>query len=125
MVLDGAHGDGSRSARRHAGFVNPPLTRKPAVRGAGDWYPPSGIPAPTVVDIAGDGRPEIIDAVPVRRNARAAVRIAVDLANRGAITRSEAASYAGRSMGRNTAAGHMRAAVRSGIPDRTPNARAS
>jgi hypothetical protein len=64
MVLDGAHGDGSRSARRHAGFVNPPLTRKPAVRGSGDWYPPSGIPAPTVVDIAGDARPEIIAPVP-------------------------------------------------------------
>ena len=42
-----------------------------------------------------------------------------------AITRSEAASYAGRSIGRNTAPGHLRAAVLSGIPDRTPNARAS
>ena len=45
-----------RSARRHAGFVTLPLSGKPAVRPDGDWYPPSGIPAPTVVDIAGDGR---------------------------------------------------------------------
>jgi len=64
MVLDGAHGDGSRSAMRHRGFQNPPLSRKPAVRGAGDWYPPSGVPAPTVVDITGDARPEIVASVP-------------------------------------------------------------
>jgi hypothetical protein len=64
MVLDGAHGDGSRSARRHRGFGTPILTRKPAVRRAGDWYPPDGIPAPTVVNILGDGRPEIVAAVP-------------------------------------------------------------
>jgi pyruvate,orthophosphate dikinase len=37
-----------------------------------------------------DGRVAVVDAVPVRRNARAAVRIAVDLANAGAISRSEA-----------------------------------
>jgi pyruvate,orthophosphate dikinase len=37
-----------------------------------------------------DGRLSILDAVPVRRNARASVRIAVDLANLGAITRGEA-----------------------------------
>ena len=64
VVLDGAQGDGSRSARRHAGFVNPPLTRKPAVRASGDYYPPSAIPAPAVVDITGDGRPEIVASVP-------------------------------------------------------------
>ena len=64
MVLDGAHGDGSRSARRHPGFTKPPLSGKPAVRPSGDWYPPSGIPAPTVVDIAGDARPEIVASVP-------------------------------------------------------------
>jgi hypothetical protein len=63
-VLDGAQGDGSRSAMRHPGFVRPPLSRKPAVRGGGDYYPPSGIPAPTVVDITGDGRPEIVAPVP-------------------------------------------------------------
>ena len=64
MVLDGAQGDGSRSARRHPGFTKPPLSGKPAVRPSGDWYPPSGIPAPTVVDIAGDARPEIVASVP-------------------------------------------------------------
>jgi pyruvate,orthophosphate dikinase len=37
-----------------------------------------------------DGRPAILDATPVRRTARAAVRIAVDLAKAGAITRAEA-----------------------------------
>ncbi len=64
LVLDGAQGDGSRSARRHRGFMQPPLSAKPAVRPDGDWYPPSGIPAPTVVNISGDPRPEIVAAVP-------------------------------------------------------------
>jgi hypothetical protein len=64
MALDGAHGDGARSAMRHRGFANPVLTRRPAVRAGGDWYPPSGIPAPTVVDLTGDGRPEIVSATP-------------------------------------------------------------
>jgi hypothetical protein len=64
MVLDGAQGSGRRSARRHKGFRTLPLTRKPAVRPDGDWYPPSGIPAPTVVNIRGDRRPEIVASVP-------------------------------------------------------------
>jgi hypothetical protein len=64
MVLDGAQNGGVRSARRHRGFTNPPLSRKPAVRGPSDYYPPSGIPAPTIVNIAGDRRPEIVAAVP-------------------------------------------------------------
>ncbi len=64
VVLDGAQRGGARSARRHPGFVTPPLSAKPAVRGDGDWYPPSGIPAPTLVDIAGDRRPEIVASVP-------------------------------------------------------------
>jgi FG-GAP-like repeat len=64
MVLDGAQRGGTRSARRHKGFLNPPLSSKPAVRPDGDWYPPSGIPAPTVVDIAGDRRPEIVASLP-------------------------------------------------------------
>jgi FG-GAP-like repeat len=64
MVLDGAQRGGARSARRHRGFGTPPLSRKPAFRPDGDWYPPSGIPAPTVVDIAGSRRPEIVAAVP-------------------------------------------------------------
>jgi hypothetical protein len=64
MVLDGAQGKGGRSARRHKGFRRLPLTAKPAVRPDGDWYPPSGIPAPSVVDIRGNRRPEIVAAVP-------------------------------------------------------------
>jgi VCBS repeat protein len=64
MALDGAQNGGARSARRHQGFSTLPLSRKPAVRGAGDYYPPGGIPAPTVVDVAGDRRPEIVSAVP-------------------------------------------------------------
>jgi len=64
MALDGAQNGGARSAMRHAGFVHPPLSAKPAFRPDGDWYPPSGIPAPTVVNISGDSRPEIVAAVP-------------------------------------------------------------
>jgi hypothetical protein len=64
MVLDGAQDGGVRSARRHKGFVQLPLSDKPVVRPDGDWYPPSGIPSPTVVDIAGDRRPEIVASVP-------------------------------------------------------------
>ena len=30
----------------------------------GDWYPPSGIPAPTIVNLRGDRRPEIVASVP-------------------------------------------------------------
>jgi pyruvate,orthophosphate dikinase len=37
-----------------------------------------------------DGKPWLVDAIPAKRTARASVRIAVDLANRGAITRNEA-----------------------------------
>jgi hypothetical protein len=64
MVLDGAYGDGHRSARRHRGFEALPMSNHPVYRPAGDWYPPSGIPAPTVVDLVKDGRPEIVAALP-------------------------------------------------------------
>lgn len=60
MVLEGAHGDGSRSARRKAGFETLPMSDKPAVRPDDDYYPPSGIPSPTTVNIVGDARPEIV-----------------------------------------------------------------
>ncbi len=60
MVLDGAQGKGMRSGRRHKGFETLPLTGKPVVRSDGDWYPPSGIPAPTLVDLTGDRKPEIV-----------------------------------------------------------------
>jgi hypothetical protein len=64
MVLDSAQGSRRRSARRHKGFRNPPLSAKPAVRPDGDWYPPSGIPAPSIVDIRGNRRREIVAPVP-------------------------------------------------------------
>jgi hypothetical protein len=60
MVLD----TGRRAARRHKGFSKLPLTRKPAVRGAGDYYPPSAIPAPTIVNLRGSRRPEIVAPIP-------------------------------------------------------------
>ena len=58
MALEGAHGDGSRSAMRKAGWETPPRGAAPiSVDG---WYPPNGIPAPTTVNIQGDSRPEIV-----------------------------------------------------------------
>jgi hypothetical protein len=64
MVLDGAYGDGNRSARRHRGFETLPMSNHPVFRPDGDWYPPTGIPAPTVVDLVGNRRPEIVAALP-------------------------------------------------------------
>ena len=64
MVLDGAYGSGRRSARRHKGFRRLPLTRKPAMRPDGDWYPPSAIPAPTVVNLGGGRGREIVASTP-------------------------------------------------------------
>jgi len=64
MVLDGAYGDGSRSAMRHPGFEQLVMSKRPVHRPDGDWYPPSGIPAPTIVDLTGDGRPEIVASLP-------------------------------------------------------------
>ena len=60
MVLDGGQDKGVRAAQRHAGFTTLPQTGKPAVRKDGDWYPPTGIPAPTLVDLTGDGHPDIV-----------------------------------------------------------------
>ena len=60
MVLEGAHGDGERSARRLAGWEQLPASDHPWPRESGDWYPPNGVPAPTVVDISGDARPEVV-----------------------------------------------------------------
>lgn len=58
MVLEGAHGDGSRSAMRKAGWETLPRGAAP-IRVDG-WYPPMGVPAATTVDIQGDARPEIV-----------------------------------------------------------------
>jgi hypothetical protein len=60
MVLQGAHGDGSRSAMRLPGWETLPMSSKPAVRADGDWYPPSGVPAPAIANILGDSRPELV-----------------------------------------------------------------
>jgi len=58
MVLEGAHGDGSRSARRKPGWED--LPRGDAPIDVAGWYPPSGVPAPTIVNITGDAHPEIV-----------------------------------------------------------------
>lgn len=59
FVLQGDYeSQGHRSARRMPGWENLPLTREPMPND--DWYPPSTIPAPVVVTIDGDNRPEII-----------------------------------------------------------------
>ena len=58
MVLEGSHGDGSRSAMRKAGWENLPRGFTPVT--VDGWYPPNGVPAPTTVNIQGDDRPEIV-----------------------------------------------------------------
>jgi hypothetical protein len=60
MVLDSAQGGGARSGRRHPGFTTLPLTGKPLPRAPGDWYPPDGVPAPTLVDLTGDAKKDIV-----------------------------------------------------------------
>ena len=62
MVLEGAYGDGARSARRLPGWENPPSSGPPQSRAGRTWYPPPNPPAPTNVDLTGDGRPEILYA---------------------------------------------------------------
>jgi len=58
MVLECAHGDGERSARRLLGWETLPRGGAPIfVEG---WYPPYGVPAPTLVNIQGDARPEVV-----------------------------------------------------------------
>lgn len=85
----------TRAARLAAGGAAPSLEevapaalktlRKAAAKAAG------GFGDALRLDFALDGgQVTVLDAVPVRRSARAAVRIAVDLANAGSISRSEA-----------------------------------
>jgi len=58
MVLEGSHGDGSRSAMRKAGWETLPRGDSPiSVDG---YYPPGGVPAALTVDIQGDAAPEIV-----------------------------------------------------------------
>ncbi|MEJ2037429.1 MAG: VCBS repeat-containing protein [Desulfosarcinaceae bacterium] len=58
MALEGAYGDGSRSAMRLAGWEI--LPRGAAPVDVDGWYPPSGVPAPATIDIQDDARPEIM-----------------------------------------------------------------
>lgn len=58
MVLEGAHGDGSRSAMRKPGWET--LPRGGAPVSVSGWYPPNGVPAAATVDIQGDSAPEIV-----------------------------------------------------------------
>ena len=63
MVLEGSYGDGSRSARRLTGWENLPSSGPPLNRDDDHtWYPPANPPAPTIIDLDGDGRLEIIYA---------------------------------------------------------------
>jgi len=57
VVLDGAYGDGSRSAMRRFGWETLPRGGAPIL--AAD-YPPLGVPAPTIVNLQGDDDLEII-----------------------------------------------------------------
>lgn len=59
MVLEGDYAaTGHRSARRLAGWEELPLTEQPMFND--DWYPPSVVPSPTLADIEGDARLEIL-----------------------------------------------------------------
>jgi hypothetical protein len=58
MVLEGAYGDGSRSAMRLSGWENLPRGERPIL--VDGWYPPLGVPAAATVNLQGDDRPEIV-----------------------------------------------------------------
>ena len=62
MVLEGSYGDGSRSALRLDGWESLPCSGYPLSRSGHTWYPPANPPAPTIVNLMGDSRPEIIYA---------------------------------------------------------------
>ena len=49
VVLEGATGDGSRSAMRKPGWEMPPRGDFPIE--VDGWYPPAGVPAAAIVDI--------------------------------------------------------------------------
>ena len=60
MVLQGSYGDGAQSALRLPGWEILPSSGSPLPRGERTWYPPANPPAPTIVDLVGDPRPEIL-----------------------------------------------------------------
>ncbi len=59
MALEGDHGGADRSGRRLPGWEVLPKSGPPQVR-TEPYYPPSVVPAPTSVDLDGDGLPETI-----------------------------------------------------------------
>jgi hypothetical protein len=59
VALEGDYGGADRGARRLAGWEQLPHGKAPQARPDG-WYPPTGIPAPTSVDLDGDQLPETI-----------------------------------------------------------------
>jgi hypothetical protein len=58
MVLEGAHGDGSRSAMRLAGWETMPRGEYPIQ--VDGYYPPGGVPAALTLDVQGDAASEIV-----------------------------------------------------------------
>lgn len=58
MVLEGAHGDGQRSAMRLSGWEDLPRGEQPIY--VDGWYPPKGVPAPLTYNIQDDDLPEIV-----------------------------------------------------------------
>jgi hypothetical protein len=63
MVLEGDYdANNHRSARRLPGWEILPVTNRPQFNN--DWYPPGVVPSPTLADIEGDTRPEILTPSP-------------------------------------------------------------
>jgi hypothetical protein len=62
MALQGSYGDGNGSAMRLPGWEHLPSSGYPLDRGSRTWYPPRNPPAPTIVNISGDRKPEILYA---------------------------------------------------------------
>ena len=59
MVLEGDYAaNNHRSARRLPGWEELPLTKRPLPNN--DWYPPGVVPSPTLANIEGDARLEIL-----------------------------------------------------------------
>jgi hypothetical protein len=61
MVLEGAHGDASRSAMRKPGWEQLPRGGLPLL--AESYYPPLGVPAVSFADLDADGRVELLVAL--------------------------------------------------------------
>lgn len=58
MVLEGRYGSGDRSAMRLPGWETLPRGNRPI--DVDGWYPPSGVPAPMIMNVQGDDLPEIV-----------------------------------------------------------------